>query len=65
METALRVMKQQRLVWSAAIIVGLVLILVAHAPVFPVIAGCLIALAIITVRSVLRDYKGRPGRKQG
>ena len=65
MEIVLRVMKQQRLVWSAAIIVGLVLILVAHAPVFPVIVGCLIALVITTLRSVLRDSKSMPVRKQG
>ena len=65
MEIALRVMKRQRLVWSAAIIVALVLILVAHAPVFPVIAGCLIALATTTLRSVLRDSKSVPVRKQG
>ncbi len=64
-ETAMRVMKQQRLVWCAAILVGLVLILVAHAPVFPVIAGCLLALAITTVRSVLRNSKNVPVRKQG
>ena len=65
MEIALRVMKRQRLVWSAAIIVALVLIFVAHAPVFPVIAGCLIALAATTLRSVLRDSKSMPVRKQG
>lgn len=60
METVLRVMKQQRMVWSAAILVGLVLVLVAHAPVIPVIVGCFLALVITALRSISSGAKDGP-----
>jgi hypothetical protein len=43
--------KKQRMVWSWAVIMGLFLVVVAHAPIFPVIAGCALAIAITTLRS--------------
>lgn len=50
--------KKQRLAWSWAVIVGLFLILLGHAPVFPVIAGCALAIAISTLRSAPRSQAG-------
>jgi hypothetical protein len=44
-------MKKQRMTWSWALIVGLFLVLVAHAPVLPVIAGCALAIGLATLRS--------------
>jgi len=43
--------KKQRMVWSWAVIVGLLLVFVAHAPIFPVIAGAVLAIAVTTLRS--------------
>ncbi len=62
-ETVVRTVKQQRLVWSSAIIVALVLILVAHAPILPVLAGCIIALAVSALRSLSRNPKSLPPRE--
>jgi hypothetical protein len=50
-KTVLQHIKQQRLVWSWSLIVGLLLVLVGHAPVFPVIAGCALAILMSTLRS--------------
>ena len=56
--------KKQRLAWSWAVIVGLFLILLGHAPVFPVIAGCALAIAISTLRSA-PSGQARPVRARG
>ncbi len=45
------VMKHQRLACSCALIIGLFLVLMGHAPVLPVIAGCALGIAMITLRS--------------
>jgi hypothetical protein len=50
--------KKQRLAWSWAVIVGLFLILLGHAPVFPVIGGCALAIAISTLRSASTGQAG-------
>ena len=52
MAEAIRVLKQQRLALSCALVVGLVLILLVHAPVLPVVVGCLFASGIAVYRSV-------------
>jgi hypothetical protein len=65
-ETLLETVKKQRLAWSWAVIVGLFLVLLGHAPVLPVIAGCALAIAISTLRSASRtqprDVRVRGGR---
>ena len=43
--------KAQRLAWSCAVIVGLFLVLVGHVPFFAVVAGCILAVAISTMRA--------------
>jgi hypothetical protein len=63
-ETLLETMKKQRLAWSWAVIVGLFLVLLGHAPVFPVIAGCALAIAISTLRSA-SPSRPRPSRLRG
>ena len=50
-------MKQQRLMWGAALIVGFILIYYAGAPIIPVIAGCVLVPAITVLRSWLRSRK--------
>jgi hypothetical protein len=57
-DTLLGTMKKQRLAWSWAVVVGLFLVVVGHAPVLPVIAGCALAIAISTLRASTRQ----PGR---
>ena len=56
------ILKEQRLARSAAVIVGLILVTVAHAPVLPVIAGCVLAMAITVLRSSSRRKKDLPMR---
>jgi hypothetical protein len=46
--------KAQRLAWSCAVIVGLFLVLVGHVPFFAVVAGCILAVAISTMRALPR-----------
>ena len=60
--TILEAMKKQRLAWSCALIVGLFLTLVGHVPVFPVLGGCALAVAISTLRSA---SKTRPAMTRG
>jgi uncharacterized membrane protein len=43
--------KRQRLVLAAAILVGNLLVFFGHAPVLPVIAGCIAAVGISAWRS--------------
>ena len=63
-DTVLEILKKQRMAWSWAVIVGLFLILLVHAPVLPVIAGCALAIAISMLRSVPRSQV-RPVRARG
>ena len=44
-------LKQQRLARSSAVIVSLILVLVVHAPVIPVVTGCVLALAVSVFRA--------------
>src|SRR5438445_13755444 len=57
MTTPYESMKQQRLTWGAALVVGFILIYYAGAPIIPVIAGCLLVPAISALRSWLRSKK--------
>ncbi len=57
-DTLLEILKKQRLVWSWAVIVGLFLIVAGHAPIVPVIAGCMLAVGF----SVLRAWPRRMGK---
>ena len=52
MAETIRVMKQQRIVLSSALLVGLVLIFFLHAPVLPVVLGCVLASALVIARSI-------------
>ncbi len=49
--TLLETVKRQRLAWSWAIVIGLFLVVVGHAPVLPIIAGCLLAVGISVMRA--------------
>lgn len=53
------VLKQQRLAWSSALIVGMTLTLIAHAPVIPVVAGCILVMLSSLVRSWARPKAGQ------
>ena len=46
-DTLLEILKKQRMAWSWAVIIGLFLMVAGHAPVVPVIAGCLLAVRIL------------------
>lgn len=61
MQTIFSSIKKQRLVWSWAVIVGLFLVLVGHAPLWPVVAGCAFAIAFSTWRSSTK-LKPAPSR---
>jgi hypothetical protein len=52
MAQAIRVLKQQRMALSCAVIVGLVLVLLMHAPVLPVVLGCVLASGLAIYRSM-------------
>ena len=43
--------KGQRLAWSCSVLVGLFLVLIGHIPIFPVLTGCLLAVAFSAVRA--------------
>lgn len=64
MDTLFESIKKQRLAWSWAVIIGLFLVVLGHAPVFPVIAGCALAIAISTLRSA-SGSQPRPNRFRG
>ncbi len=51
MQTILESIKKQRLVWSWSVVIALFLVLVGHAPVWPVVAGCALAIAFSTWRA--------------
>ena len=57
MTTPYEAMKQQRLMWGAALIVGFILIYYGGAPIIPVIAGCVLVPAITALRSWFRFRK--------
>ena len=61
MDTLFESIKKQRLAWSWAVIIGFFLVVLGHAPVFPVIAGCALAIAISTLRSA-SSSQPRPDR---
>ncbi len=50
MHAMLESIKKQRLVWSWSIVIALFLVLVGHAPIWPVMAGCALAIAFSTWR---------------
>ena len=50
-QTLYSIAKRQRLLWSSAIVVALTLVWIAHAPVLPVMAGCVLAIIITALRS--------------
>lgn len=51
MDTFLETLKKQRMAWSWAVVIGLFLVVLGHAPVLPVIAGCLLAVGISVMRA--------------
>jgi predicted PurR-regulated permease PerM len=57
MTTPYEAMKQQRLMWGAALIVGFILIYYGGAPIMPVIVGCVSVPAITALRSWFRSRK--------
>src|SRR5437867_7949538 len=57
MTTPYEAMKQQRLMWGSALVVGFILIYYGGAPIIPVIAGCVLVPAITALRSWLRSRK--------
>jgi len=54
MQTFYGALRAQRLAWSWAIVIGLFLTLWGHAPVLPVIVGCLLAVGFAVLRSISR-----------
>ncbi len=50
-------MKQQRVLWGCALVVGFILIYYGNAPVIPVIAGCLLIPAVSAFRSWVNSRK--------
>ncbi len=55
MQQTLRVLNRQRVALSSALVVGLVLVLLVHAPVIPVVLGCLLASGLAIYRSISRS----------
>lgn len=51
MQTMLESLKQHRVACSCALLVGLFLTVFGHAPVLPVVAGCILAIGMATLRS--------------
>jgi hypothetical protein len=50
-DTLLETIKKQRLAWSWAVVIGLFLVVIGHAPILPVITGCLLAVGISLMRA--------------
>ncbi len=59
MRAPIETLKNERMAWSWAVVIGLFLVFAGHAPVLPVIAGCLLAVTMSALRSI---SKNRPGR---
>jgi len=55
--TAFEIAKQQRLAFGAALIAAILLVFVGHAPIIPVIAGCVLALGVSAFRCCARIRK--------
>jgi hypothetical protein len=53
--TLVEILKKQRMAWSWAVVIGLFLIIAGHAPILPVIAGCLLAVTMTALRSVSKN----------
>jgi len=51
MQALFEVAKQQRLAWSCAIVVGLFLTVYGHAPVLPVVVGCVLGIGFAVMRA--------------
>ena len=49
--TIWEILKKQRLAWAAAMIVAIVCLFVAHAPILPVLAGCALGMGISVLRA--------------
>ena len=63
MEAAFRMLSQQRIALSCALLVGLVLVLLVHAPLIPVALGCLFASGLAIFRSIQRSRVIAPTRE--
>ena len=57
MTTPYEAVKQQRVLWACALVVGFILIYYGGAPVLPVIVGCLLVPGITALRSWIRSRK--------
>lgn len=55
MAETIRMLKEQRIILSSALLVGLVLIFLVHAPWFPVVLGCALASVLVVLRSIARN----------
>lgn len=51
------VIKQQRILWGCALVVGFILIYYGNAPIIPVIAGCALVVAVSSLRSRFSSRK--------
>lgn len=49
--TLFEVAKRQRVAWSCAVLVALFLSVYGHAPILPVMAGCLLAIGFTVLRA--------------
>lgn len=58
MDRLLETLKKERLSWSWAVVIAIFLVFFGHAPVLPVIAGCILAVGI----SILRAWPHRPAK---
>jgi hypothetical protein len=56
------ILKEQRLARVSAVIVGLILITVLHAPILPVVAGCVLALGVTVIRGLSHETKSVSAR---
>jgi hypothetical protein len=64
LERVCEILREERLTRSSAVIVGLILIMVVHAPILPVVMGCVLALGISVIRSLSRQSNRVPARRQ-
>jgi hypothetical protein len=52
--TLFEIIKKQRLAWSWAVVIGLFLVVVGHAPFIPIITGCFLAVGVSVLRAWLQ-----------
>ncbi len=57
-------LKKERMAWSWAVVIGLFLVIAGHAPILPVIAGCLLAVTMTVLRSTSKN-KPKPVLTRG